>query len=271
MLLNSKPTEDVQYPLVSVITAVFNGAETLEKSIKSVLTQEYENIEYIIIDGGSDDGSLEIINRYKQKIAYWTSEPDNGIYHAMNKGLEKAGGEYILILNADDFLVSNAIKSAVEKIIKTNADYSVGKVIFENSRMIASPVFPLKANHVYQEMFYPHVSALISKTAYEKAGPFNCSYRIAADFDMALKIHLAGFQACLVDDTIMAELSEGGVSSTHRTNREFYLIARAHGKSIIPAFFTYLKQVVKISIFRALPVFLKKIIFKLKKGRYRIS
>jgi glycosyltransferase involved in cell wall biosynthesis len=271
MFLNTKGIKDVQYPLVTIITAVFNAAQTIEKSIQSVINQSYKNIEYIIIDGASDDNTLEILEKYDKQISYWISEPDKGIYHAMNKGLKRAGGEYILILNGDDFLYENAIESAVKKIELTHADYSVGKVIFKKSRMVAKPVFPIRTGHIYQEMFYPHVGALISKKVYDKTGFFNCAFKIAADFDMALKIHLSGFKACLVDEHIMAELSEGGISSTHRTNYEFYLIARIHGRAFWPAFFIYMKQLIKIRIFKFFPVSVKKLIFMLKRGRYQIQ
>lgn len=90
--------------LISVITVVFNGTKYLEQSIQSVINQQYDNVEYIIIDGGSNDGTLEIILKYENEIDYWTSESDNGIYHAMNKGLGLASGDYVIFINADDSL-----------------------------------------------------------------------------------------------------------------------------------------------------------------------
>ena len=95
-------------PLISVITVVFNGARTLEQTINSVLAQDYENVEYIIVDGGSKDGTLNIIRNYEEKIDCWLTESDKGIYDAMNKGLDITGGDWVLFLGADDALYDNA-------------------------------------------------------------------------------------------------------------------------------------------------------------------
>jgi glycosyltransferase involved in cell wall biosynthesis len=101
-----------EMPLVSIITVVLNGAKYIEQTIKSILDQNYANIEYIIVDGGSTDGTLEILKRYNDKIDYWVSERDKGIYFAMNKGISFAKGELIGILNADDFYLEGAVAFA---------------------------------------------------------------------------------------------------------------------------------------------------------------
>ena len=93
---------------LSIITVVFNGAETIEQTIKSVLSQDFKDIEYIVVDGGSTDGTLNIINRYKNRIAKVISEPDNGIYHAMNKGLRASTGDILATLNGDDLYAEKA-------------------------------------------------------------------------------------------------------------------------------------------------------------------
>ncbi|HVI72661.1 MAG TPA: glycosyltransferase family 2 protein, partial [Pyrinomonadaceae bacterium] len=100
-------SEEIRYPLVTVITVVFNGAKTLEQAILSVITRSYDNIEFIIIDGGSTDGTLDIIRKYEHAIDYWVSEPDKGTYDAMNKALDVALGERIYFLGCDDLLVNN--------------------------------------------------------------------------------------------------------------------------------------------------------------------
>src|SRR4051812_41105410 len=96
---------DDKLPLISVITVVYNGAATLERTIKSVLKQTYKNIQYIIIDGRSNDGTIDIIKKYEKYISYWVSEPDKGIYDAMNKGVAAATGTLVGILNSDDYYV----------------------------------------------------------------------------------------------------------------------------------------------------------------------
>ena len=103
------------YPKISIITVSYNAVATIEQTILSVINQTYENIEYIIIDGGSTDGTIDIIKKYKDKISYWVSEQDNGIYDAMNKGIDVATGDYIQFLNADDCLVNKEIIKIVKE------------------------------------------------------------------------------------------------------------------------------------------------------------
>ena len=108
----------IQQPLVSVITVVYNGEKYLEQTIQSVINQTYNNIEYIIIDGGSTDTTLDIIKKYKDYISYFISEPDNGLYDAMNKGIRRANGELIGMLNSDDWLNLDAISTVQNAYVK---------------------------------------------------------------------------------------------------------------------------------------------------------
>lgn len=116
-----------QNPLVSIITVVYNADNCLEETIKSVINQNYKNIEYIIIDGGSTDNTLSIIKKYEKQIKMWISEPDNGIYEAMNKGISLCQGEIVGIINAGDTYTSNAISIVVESY--QNQSYpSIGRL-----------------------------------------------------------------------------------------------------------------------------------------------
>lgn len=110
---------------ISVITVCYNAVDTLEKTIQSVLEQTYHNIEYIIIDGGSTDGTVEIIHRYVDYLAYWVSEPDRGIYDAMNKGIERATGEWVNFMNAGDYFYNYDVISNVFKVLQ-KADVMTG-------------------------------------------------------------------------------------------------------------------------------------------------
>ena len=100
---------------LSIITVSLNNKDTIEQTIRSVLSQTYNNVEYIVIDGGSTDGTVDIIKKYEDKISYWVSESDKGIYDAMNKGIRKATGDIVGILNADDFYVD---ENVLEKVVK---------------------------------------------------------------------------------------------------------------------------------------------------------
>ena len=254
-------------PLVSIVTVVFNGEKYLEETIRSVINQSYDNVEYIIIDGGSTDSTLDIIKRYEEQIDYWVSEKDAGIYDAMNKGLQLVAGKYVGILNADDFYEPFAIEKSIELIKYNDADYSVAKVQYVNTKNIISPIFPLEKNKIYQEMFYPHISAFISMKVYKKVGLFKTQFKIAGDHDMALRIHLAGFRATYLDE-VVGKLIEDGISAGISSNKEFLDVAIENGKNRISAIFTYVSQITKVGISTILPKSLVKFIQKIKGSRF---
>ena len=120
---------EIRKNIISVITVCYNAKSNLEKTILSVLNQTYSNIEYIIIDGGSTDGTIDIIKRYDDKITYWQSEPDNGIYDAMNKGIQKANGEWINFMNAGDLFASTMILQQMLDAIKPGVRILRGNII----------------------------------------------------------------------------------------------------------------------------------------------
>ncbi len=257
-------------PLVSIITVVFNGVKFLEKTILSVLNQTYDNIEYIIIDGGSTDGTVEIIQKYDHFIDYWVSEKDQGIYDAMNKGLCLSCGEIIAIINADDWYEYNAVLKSVHTLEESNADYSVGNIQKSPSKLIAKPLIPLLKNHIYQEMMYPHISAFIKSNIYKTTGLFNTDYKISADFDMALRIHQQGFKITYIN-MIIATVMEDGISSDTRSKKEYLDIVIKHGKSPNSAYATYTLQLLKYYIMKLLPNSLVAKILKLRKSRFQYA
>ena len=119
---------EINFPLVTIITVVLNGEKYVEQTFKSVFNQTYLNIEYIVIDGCSKDNTIDIIKKYDNQIDYWQSGSDNGIYFAMNKGIELANGELIGILNADDYYNEYTVKLIVESYLKTNVDVFHGDI-----------------------------------------------------------------------------------------------------------------------------------------------
>lgn len=257
----------VNKPKISIITAVFNNEKFLEKSINSVLSQTYENIEYIIIDGGSTDGTLDIIKKYDDRIDYWVSEKDSGVYDALNKALRVCKGEYICVLNGDDYYKKHALEKSLGEIEKTNSDYCIANARFVNAKSVMKPIFPLKEGFIYQEMPYPHVSLVAKKEIYEKVGFFDTSFKIAGDHDMALRIHLAGFRACYLDE-VVALLEPDGISSSTKSMRESRDVAIKNGKPRTLACKTFFVQFVKFKLYQILPEKVIQYVQSIKKSRF---
>jgi len=255
-------------PLVSIITVVYNGEKTIGQNMDSVLAQSYENIEHIIIDGDSTDKTVKIIDGYGEKISSFISEPDEGIYDAMNKGLRLAQGKFICILNADDYYLPRAIELSMKKIKETQSDYSFANVKYVDSNSMICPIYPLEENLIYQEMPYPHVSAVISKNIYDEVGFFDTNFKIAGDHDMAVRIHLNNYKYCYVNEVI-AELEMGGISSSNESNKESLSVAIKNGKSRMGAYGTYYKQLIKVYIVKLLPKKMVKTLLKVKGSRFQ--
>ena len=129
-------TSTPEKPLITVVTVVYNGAATLEQTIQSVVNQTYDNVEYIIIDGASTDGTLDIIKKYEDRIDYWQSEPDKGIYDAMNKGLDLATGDFLIFLGADDLIFApTTFQNIAMSLIDRDKNY-YGDVYLNEHRFI---------------------------------------------------------------------------------------------------------------------------------------
>jgi len=176
-------------PLVSVITAVFNGSDCIAACIESVLRQSYPYIEHIILDGGSTDGTVAILRKYQEQITLWKSEPDSGVYDAWNKGLELAQGEWIAFLGADDEYLPGAI-TAYMAVARDNpdADYLCSKVKWLHPsgyfRIIGGPwKWPLFNRY----MCTAHVGSMHRRRLFERYGSFDTSYRITADYEFLLR------------------------------------------------------------------------------------
>lgn len=201
------------HPLITVVTVVFNGAATLEQTILSVVNQTYDNVEYIIVDGASTDGTLDIVRKYEDKIDYWQSEPDGGIYDAMNKGIGFATGDYIAMLNSGDSYIEKILEKIAE-IIKTHNGYILYGVIkcFENE--VFTRVDGRSAEFLPMGML-PHPSAFMPMGLHKKYGRYDTSFKIAADYDFFLKmfVHKEPF---FFTDLIIANFDCGGISNTSK-------------------------------------------------------
>lgn len=174
----------------TVITSVLNGQEHIENTIKSILKQDYGYFEYIVIDGNSTDNTLEIINRYKDKIAHIISEPDQGIYDAWNKGLMLAAGDWICFIGCGDLLAKNALKKYNDYIIDNpELEFISSRIelIDDEGKLLRILGAPWKWNKFKKYMNTLHVGGLHHKSLFEKYGYFNKEFKIAGDYEMLLR------------------------------------------------------------------------------------
>ena len=162
------------YPLVSVITVVFNNHEALEDTISSVLTQKYSNIEYIVIDGGSTDGTLDVIKRHEGAIDYWVSEPDSGIYGAMNKGIRAASGQWLNFMNAKDTFADKAtIQTLADKYLGNGFRFFYSDVLLVKQGRAEKKPYLYKCDH--KQLVLNHQAAIYTKELHEEYGPYAVS------------------------------------------------------------------------------------------------
>jgi len=238
--------------LVSVITVSYNSAETIIDTIESVLNQAYNRIEYVIVDGNSSDGTVDIIKSYENKfknrgIEYrWVSEPDGGIYDAMNKGVLMAQGSIIGILNSDDWYSNDAIS----EIVRTNKDnnFSVisGRKNKVNSeKQILDTVQNKKdiKKHIHKTMPLNHPATFVHKTIYEDVGDFDIRYKLSADYDFIFRAYNAGAKFLFTDKVIVNMRNTGStyqLKNIFITAKEDYEIRKKN--KIKLAYFYYLKR-----------------------------
>ena len=204
---------------ISIITVVFNAVKTIEQAILSVLNQSYKELEYIIIDGGSTDGTLDIIRKYEKKISYWVSEPDEGIYNAMNKGIDIATGDVIAFLNSDDWYEKDAFKCVTENL-KDGIDILAGRVaVYRNGEILEDKKVFSSSEEIMIRMIYPHPGIFARRKLFDKFGRFDESYKISADYDWLLRIYIQDIPIKYIDK-VLVNFRAGGASSAKETLNE---------------------------------------------------
>lgn len=213
---------------ISVITVSLNMADTIERTIKSVISQECDELEYIVIDGGSEDGTVDIIHKYEVYISYWCSESDHGIYDAMNKGLTVATGDIVAFLNSDDWYEENALKTVTAQFDE-ETDVLCGQVkAYKNGQLTGiEPNRKIPREELFLGMCYCHQAIFARRQVFEQYGYFDTRYRIAADYDWFLNLYGNGIRIKVVDD-IFANYNKAGISNQQLkiVFREFYEIGR---------------------------------------------
>lgn len=178
---------------ISIVTIVFNRKNCIAECINSVLEQDYQDVEYLIIDGGSTDGTQQQIEPYKDRLAYYTSNKDNGIYDALNKGIGKATGDIIGILNSDDLFIGPTVLSQIVSTFKTTgADlvYAKGYFVDGNNKKKIKRVYsscPFHEKLLFYGWIPLHTTIFVHRKVFEKYGIYNSAYKIAGDYEISLR------------------------------------------------------------------------------------
>ena len=206
-------------PQISVIIVTFNSVKYLKGAIESFLKQDYANKELVIIDGGSKDGTVDIIKQYEKQIGYWCSEPDKGIYDAMNKGWRRASGESMLYLGCDDRLLDGALSALGDNA--NGADLVFGDVkCLHAGGVVRERVTTTDFDVIRKHAIFSHQSLIMKRSVFEKYNGFDCSYRVLADYHLILRAYLGGAKMQYVHQFISL-FNMGGVSGfTYRSDKE---------------------------------------------------
>jgi glycosyltransferase len=206
-------------PRVSVVTVAFNSRASIEDTIRSVLTQSYPSIEYVIVDGGSTDGTLDVIKAHEHRLASWISEPDRGVADAFNKGVMMTNGDYVLFLNSDDWLADS---EAVSRIMRAAVDSDIPDLIFGDCNVVDRDTGRVlrRLNSGWSPIAFRfgrtinHPALFTRRSYFQKYGVFDVSYRIAMDFELLLRGALAS--RIVHVPALITNMRSGGLSMRHR-------------------------------------------------------
>ncbi len=238
-------------PLISIITVVYNGAKILEQTIQSVINQNYENIEYIIIDGGSTDGTLDIIKKYEEQIDLWISEPDRGLYDAMNKGIKRAQGELIGMINSDDWYEPHAVELIVESYKQNPAKkifHGDRNDILDDGTKRLRRFHPSKFKFKYYGMTYNHPSMFFHRDIYKESF-YNINLRALSDYEFVLAQFLKNKNSFLYIPEAYVNYRLDGISAQMKLKQslsEGFISRKNAGQNIIENCFAF---IIRLSIF----------------------
>jgi glycosyltransferase len=235
---------------VSIVTVTLNNRAFIVEAMESVFVQSYSKIEYVVIDGGSTDGTADIVRAYQGRLAAWTSEPDLGIADAFNKGLAKTTGDYVLFLNSDDrFASSNSVNLLVQAALRSDLpDIVCGAcrlVDRETGELVRDLSLRMTRLGLMVGRTSPHPAMLTSRSYFQKFGVFDSSFKIAMDLDLMLRGALRSRIAYLPD--VITVMRSGGASLRHRASvveeilralRKNGVVRSHRGESLIRAYFT---------------------------------
>lgn len=239
--------------MISVITVVYNGAANLEKTIHSVIGQQYSPIDYVIIDGGSSDGTVDIIKKYADHISYWVSEPDKGIFDAMNKGILASKGEWIIFINVGDYFYSGDVlkKIFTENVSAiTDADIIYGRSVmyYADGKQIEM-IPPHYISEMWRGPVFRH-GAMLTKTSILKRELFSLEkkYKISSDFEQIYRLYKKNYVFKKADVKVLLFEKEGVSDNIIRNYRDNYAIVKAHGDGSFSKWLYYSLQIGKVRL-----------------------
>lgn len=245
-------------PLISIITVVYNGEKYLQQTINSVHNQSYKNIEYIIIDGGSIDNTLNLIKKNEFKISKWVSEPDKGLYDAMNKGIKLAKGKLIGIINSDDWYEKDAVQNIVnEYLLYPHKNIFHGDVfhIAQDNTVKLKKHNPSVFLFKYYGMMYNHPSMFVSKSTYQKY-QYNIHLKSLSDYQFALEVFYDDESEFHYLNKVISNFRLGGVSANiniTKSLKEGYIARKNAGMNIIENYFSVLLRLSIFTIKKSFP------------------
>lgn len=236
---NRPSIPDAAAPLVTIVTATFNSERTLQRTIDSINLQKYPNIEYIIVDGGSTDGTLDVIARNLNAVSAWISERDGGIYEAFNKGAALANGDYVAFLNSDDAYSDDQVETAVHALERSGSLWVFGNMTMHGFRgqdiyLPGDADYSSKIRLTMPALF--QVTVLAHRSIFAHVGLFRTDYRIASDYDWFLRVALAGIPGVYAP-TLHGHMWAGGASTNRQrlALREGFLISMRNGCPVTAA------------------------------------
>ncbi|MGI9510682.1 MAG: glycosyltransferase family 2 protein [Geminicoccaceae bacterium] len=235
---------------VTLITVVRNGGTAFERAARSVGAQSYRPLEYIVIDGGSTDGTVDVIRSFDDYITHWTSEPDRGISHAFNKGIAASTGCYICFVNADDWLEPDYVEQAVHALEIRNADFVFGNLAYHAADgtllhvIEGDPHYAASVQSLMPALNHP--TMLVRRAIFDGIGGFDERYKVAMDYDWVLRAHLAGYRGRHVPE-IRGHMTLEGISDRRFLEglKEVRTIAIHHGQRTTRAWLLFAYRTIK--------------------------
>jgi glycosyltransferase involved in cell wall biosynthesis len=229
------------YPKISIITVCYNSESTLKDTLESVASQNYDNIEYIVIDGGSKDGTLNLIREFRNRVDYLVSENDAGIYDAMNKGIRAATGDFVGILNSDDVFASTDAVARIASTIRSESviDAVYGDLVYVD-RSDLNKIVRLYSSKFFRKwkmrfgFMLPHPTFYARRELFDQLGFYKTDYRVAADFELLSRFLCKGIKVVRIDQNLV-KMRDGGISSTGfwwRVHQNLEIVRACRGNGI---------------------------------------